>query len=220
VSIAPRRPASGRTGGAFHIVTRVAVFIDWQNTYKTAREAFGWRDWPNEYGNYSPLELAQILARGNERNDLAELIRVFVYRGMPSNRIDPAGYAANRRQSAAWMRENEDIVVPKVRQLRYLGEDGLTAREKGIDVLLAIDAVEWTLTDRCEVAVVFSHDTDLAPAVEALARLKGVGCVETASWRSDTFHSRIRVQPQPFHHYVDAGLFERVERRVNYAHAQ
>ena len=37
---------------------RVAVFIDWQNTYKTAREAFGWRDFPNEYGNYSPYQLA------------------------------------------------------------------------------------------------------------------------------------------------------------------
>ena len=31
---------------------RIAVFIDWQNTYMTAREAFGWKTFPNEYGNY------------------------------------------------------------------------------------------------------------------------------------------------------------------------
>jgi hypothetical protein len=31
----------------------VAVFYDWQNVYKTAREAFGWTNMPNEYGNFS-----------------------------------------------------------------------------------------------------------------------------------------------------------------------
>lgn len=199
-------------------MTRVAVFIDWQNTYKTAREAFGWRDWPNEYGNFSPYALATAFARANGRQESGEVIRVFVYRGLPSNRLDPAGYAANRRQSAAWMRENDEIVVPKVRLLRYTNDDPATPREKGIDVLLAIDALEWTLTDRCDVAVIFSHDTDLVPAVEAIARLKGAGCVETASWVSDTFRSRLRAHPPPFHHYVDADVFGTIERRINYAH--
>lgn len=37
--------------------TRIAVFIYWQNTWHAAREAFGWTEFPNEYGNYSPLRL-------------------------------------------------------------------------------------------------------------------------------------------------------------------
>jgi uncharacterized LabA/DUF88 family protein len=198
-------------------VTRVAVFIDWQNTYKTAREAFGWLDWPNEYGNYSPLSLGRDLACASDRDEAAHLVRVFVYRGLPSNRLDPAGYAANRRQSAAWMAEGPEVVVPKLRPLRYANDRADAPREKGIDVLLAIDAVEWTLTERCDVAVIFSHDTDLLPAVDAMVRLRGASCVETASWVSPTFQSRLRSSGRVAHHVIDARQFARHERRVNYA---
>ena len=199
-------------------MTRVAVFIDWQNTYKTAREAFGWHDWPNEYGNYSPLEAARRFARGNDRGADGDLTAVFIYRGLPSNRVDPQGYAANRRQSAAWMAEDPERVIPKLRPLRYTNDDRESAREKGIDVLLAIDAVEWMLTDRCDVAVVSSHDTDLLPAIETLNRLKGPGCVETASWTSASFQSRLRPQGRLFHHFLDADAFGNIETRVNYAY--
>jgi hypothetical protein len=168
-------------------VTRVAVFIDWQNTYKTAREAFGWLDWPNEYGNYSPLSLGRDLACASDRGEAAHLVRVFVYRGLPSNRLDPAGYAANRRQSAAWMAEGPEVVVPKLRPLRYAN------------------------------AVIFSHDTDLLPAVDAMVRLRGASCVETASWVSPTFQSRLRSSGRVAHHVIDARQFARHERRVNYA---
>ena len=58
----------------------VAVFVDWQNTYKTAREAFGWKDYPNEYGNYSPYELGRILAAANGRGATGQLVRVNVHR--------------------------------------------------------------------------------------------------------------------------------------------
>lgn len=46
---------------------KVAVFIDWQNAYKTAREAFGLLHMPNEHGNFSPYRLARLLAAGNGR---------------------------------------------------------------------------------------------------------------------------------------------------------
>lgn len=38
-------------------------------------------------------------------------------------------------------------------------------REKGVDVDMAIEAVRFVLEDRCDVAVRFSHDTDLIPAI-------------------------------------------------------
>lgn len=195
-------------------MARVALLIDWQNTYKTACEAFGWDDWPNEYGNFSPYALARELVAANERGEGAELVRVFVYRGLPSNRIDPVGYGANRRQSAAWMAENPEIVVPKLRPLSYLGDED-APREKGIDVLLAIDALEWILTDRCDVAIVFSHDTDLLPVVDAIARLRGAGYVETVSRSSERFRARLRPAAAVYHHSLDFAAFTRVERRVN-----
>lgn len=216
VVIAPRRPASAALAGSFFFVSRIAALIDWQNAYKSAREAFGWREWPNEFGNFSPYALGRLVAAGNGRVDEGDLTRVFVYRGLPSNRHDPEGYAANRRQSAAWMAEQEEIVIPKLRPLRY--SEGEPPREKGIDVQLAIDAIELILTDRCDTVVILSHDTDLLPAVEALIRLGGVTCVETASWISDRFQSRLRPRPEVFHHALDERSFAQVERRVNYAH--
>lgn len=197
---------------------KVAVFIDWQNTYKTAREAFGWKAYPNEYGNYSPYQLARILTAGNGRGAEATLVRLNVHRGLPSLKYDPKGYAANRRQAAAWMKENPEIVIPRLRPLRYSHDPNESPREKGVDVELALAAVEWVLTKACDVAVVFSHDTDLVPLIEMLRRLKGLTCIETASWVSAIFKQRIRTNPPVPHHDISQAVFDRVETRVNYAH--
>jgi uncharacterized LabA/DUF88 family protein len=199
-------------------MTTVAVFIDWQNTYKTAREAFGWWDYPNDYGNYSPYRLAKRLAASNGRGSDAELVRVNVHRGLPSQKYDQRGYAANRRQSAAWMAEGPDVVVPRLRPLRYGRDPDELPREKGIDVELAIAAVEFVMTKRCEIAIIFSHDTDLVPVIEMLARVGGRSCVETASWGSPHFNRRLRTKPPVYHHVITETEFARVETRVNYGH--
>lgn len=91
---------------------RVAVYIDWQNVYNAARRAFGLTDLPTEEGQVSPLRVAHILASGNGRGAEGELVRVEVHRGLPNPSKDPIGYGANRRQSAAWMREDEELVIP------------------------------------------------------------------------------------------------------------
>lgn len=197
----------------------VAVFIDWQNTYKTAREAFGWSDWPNEYGNYSPYRLAKLFVAGNGRGSHGNLVRLNIHRGLPSQEHDPDGYAANRRQSAAWMKENPEVVIPRLRPLRYSHDAAEPPREKGIDVELAIAAVEWTITDKCDVAIIFSHDTDLIPAIEMTSRLQGPAHVETASWSSTDFNRRLRTKPPVYHHYIDEVSFKGVETLVNYAHS-
>lgn len=197
----------------------VAVFIDWQNAYKAAREAFNLTGLPNERGNFSPYALAQILAAGGDRGDSGRLVRVEVHRGLPSNQNDRIGYGANRRQAAAWMRENPNVVIPRLRPLRY-DPDDLTAPpvEKGIDVALAVSAVEQVLTTRCDVAIIFTHDTDVAPAVELLARLVSPNNVETASWRSRHFEKRLRPIPGVHHHHISGAVFQRIETPINYAY--
>jgi uncharacterized LabA/DUF88 family protein len=200
---------------------RVAVFIDWQNAYKAAREAFGLHQLPNERGNFSPYQLGRILAAGNQRGSAnGELVRVEIHRGLPSSSRDATGYGANRRQSAAWVKENPDVVIPRLRPLRYppsWAQDS-TPQEKGIDVQLALAAVEQVLVRACDVAVIFSHDTDLLPAVEVIARLKGPRCVETAAWRSHGFNRRLRQIPGVHHHSISWEVFERIETAVNYAY--
>ncbi len=106
-----------------------------------------------------------------------------------------------------------------MRPLRYDPYDP-TARpiEKGIDVQIAIGALEAVLTEACDVAVVFSHDTDLLPAIEAIVRLRGPSAVETASWSSDRFPYRLRPKAAVAHHEVTEQVFRRVETSVNYAY--
>jgi hypothetical protein len=71
---------------------RVAVFIDWQNAYQSARRAFGLQGQATEQGTFSPYQLAQIFADGNDRRSDGSLVRVEVHRGLPSSVRDPIGY--------------------------------------------------------------------------------------------------------------------------------
>jgi NYN domain len=218
-SSGPRAALTGSILNASELLS-VAVFLDWQNSYRAAREAFGWEDYPTEYGVYSPYRLAQLLAAGNGRGANGNLVRLNIHRGLPSQKRDPIGYAANRRQSAAWMKENPEVVIPRLRPLRYSHDPDEPPREKGVDVELALSAVDWAITDRADVVIIHSDDTDLLPAIEMATRLKGTARVETASWTSDLYKRRLRPKPEVFHHDLTAAVFESVETRVNYAHPQ
>jgi len=198
---------------------KVAVFIDWQNVYKTAREAFGLGALPNEHGNFSPFKLARILAAGNGRGTAAELERVEIHRGLPSSSRDPVGYGANRRQATAWVREGGDVVKPRWRPLRYPSSYAAdqTPVEKGVDVQLALAVAEAILTKTVDVAILFTHDTDLLPAVEMIARLKGPARIETAGWASHSFRQRLKAIPGVHHHAISGRVFQAIETPVNYA---
>ena len=59
------------------------------------------------------------------------------------------------------------------RDLRYPSDrPQRPAQEKGIDVALAVDLVMTVARDECDVAIVFSSDTDLLPALEAVLALR------------------------------------------------
>jgi hypothetical protein len=144
----------------------VAVFIDWQNVYGAAREAFGLEGQPTERGVVSPLALARILAAGNKRGTAGNLVRVEIHRGVP----DP--------------------------------------------------------TKKCQVAIIFSHGTDLLPPVETICRLVKPERVEKASWK------RLLPQTDPpceagmgrtvrrRDHTIRVEVFDQVETPINYLEAR
>ena len=172
---------------------RVAVFFDWQNAYRAARRAFGWEGWPSEVGNFSPYDLARLLATRNERGSSGELCRVEVHRGLPDSTRDPVGHGACRRQSSAWMAENPQLVIPRLRALRYPPDwPKQPEREKGVDVQLALGLLECVISGACDVAVLVSNDTDLMPAIETVVRLRGSDAIETAAWWGDKTSPRLR----------------------------
>jgi len=205
-------------------MTRVVVFIDYQNTYMRAREAFG--D-PNTnaftFGQILPRQLGSLLREKGEAVDPnRELTEVRVYRGEPDAQRSPTGQAACQRQLRFW--EAQAGVTPISRPLHYrpTAWDGYgkptawEAREKGIDVRLAIDMVMGAARDEYDVAVLVSADTDLVPAVEAVFEMGKR--VEVAAWKPDVgWLSRLRVPGRPLWcHMLKRVDFQRVRDDADY----
>lgn len=172
-------------------MARLRLFIDYQNTYKGAREAFhGWDD-VSTAGQISPLALGRLITERDIHDH--ELAGVHVYRGRPDSLKDSKGYGANLKQCSAWEAEAPDIVEVVWRTLRYPRNwPEEKAEEKGIDVALAIDVVRMAVRGEYDVGVVMSTDTDLKPALEAVMEIGGrpYPRVAVAAWSSPDRHSR------------------------------
>jgi uncharacterized LabA/DUF88 family protein len=149
---------------------RVVVFLDYQNVYHRARDAFCVRDAAAREGQVDPLALGHLLVSRVPGGCLAG---VRLYRGRPSEHRDPRSYAAFRRQTAKQISRGEGLVTVVARDLRYPHDWPRRApQEKGIDVALAVDFVMTVARGECDVGILFSSDTDLAPALEAVIALR------------------------------------------------
>jgi NYN domain len=90
------------------------------------------------------------------------------------------------------------------------------AQEKGIDVALAVDFVRLACEGAFDVGVLFSRDTDLLPALEAVRDLSTGGVhVEVATWRG---LSRLRYPDSqlPWCHYLDGSDYEACRDDTDY----
>lgn len=89
--------------------------------------------------------------------------------------------SVNDAQAASWARDPRVVVVR--RMLRYpKGAPFQPPQEKGVDVALPVDFVSLAHQGAFDVGIVASHDTDLIPALDAVAGLR-LARVESAAWR-------------------------------------
>lgn len=169
---------------------RVVVFLDYQNVYHRAREAFCARDAPAREGQVDLLALGRLLA---SRVSGGSLTSVRAYRGRPSRRLDPRSYAAFRRQTWAQAERGAGLVTVIARDLRYPPDwPTWPAQEKGIDVALAVDFVMMAARREFDVGILFSSDTDLVPALEAVIALRpgSPPACEVAAWAAPGMRPR------------------------------
>ena len=156
------------------------LFIDYQNLHLSAHEMFGEYQAPLYKSLIHPALFAQALQteRNSRVHTQAAITEIHVYRGQPSSAQDSAAAARNKAQAAEWTRDRR--VTVHSRTLRY-PRDGGPPREKGVDVMLAIDLVRCSIEKRADILILASRDTDLLPALEAAYDLDGA-IVENAGW--------------------------------------
>ena len=141
-------------------MTRVISFIDGQNLFYAARQAFGYSS-----PNYDPKRLTEVVAR----NRGWTVAGVQFYTGMPDLHDNPFWH---RFWTARCAVMRDQGVATFTRPLRYRDETvelpggaivtTRIGREKGIDVRIALDIVRLARSGACDVALVFSQDQDLA----------------------------------------------------------
>jgi uncharacterized LabA/DUF88 family protein len=147
-------------------VKRAVVFVDAQNLFHGAKEAFGHR-----YPNFDPLKLAQVVCDAQAWS----LVETRLYTGVPA-RSDDAFW--NHFWVARLAQMGREGVVAYSRPLRYRNQtvrlpDGsehsfLVGQEKGIDVRLALDVVRLAHGRVYDVALIFSQDQDLSEVADEL----------------------------------------------------
>ena len=141
-------------------IKRVVSFIDGQNLYRHAKDAFG-----HHHPNYDPRGLADAVCA--DRGWMNHGVRFCT--GIPSAGRSPMWHSYWTRRLTAMRRAG---IVVTSRTLRYRVErvrlpDGSVheipvEREKGIDLRLGLDIVRMARNAELDVAIVFSQDQDLA----------------------------------------------------------
>jgi uncharacterized LabA/DUF88 family protein len=143
-------------------VKRTVAFIDGQNLFHSAREAFGYT-WPN------------YVARSVCAKAGWDLVRTHFYTGVPDALDDPRW---SRFWGAKLLFMSRCGVKVYSRPLRYRNKrvrlpDGtdhtfLAGEEKGIDVRIALDVIRGASRNEYDVALIFSQDQDLPEAAEEI----------------------------------------------------
>ena len=141
---------------------RAVAFIDGQNLFHSAREAFGYT-----YPNYDVGKLAQAVCTARDW----QLQQTRFYTGVPDLQDHPFWHGFWSNKLLAMRRAG---IVVFSRGLRYRNQrvalpDGnvhtfLVGEEKGIDVRIALDIIRGAHRAEYDVALVFSQDQDLSEA--------------------------------------------------------
>lgn len=206
-------------------MTRVAIFVDYQNAYMRARQSFGDPEVdPFTVGQVHPRQLGLLLtAKGRTVDQARRLEEVRVYRGQPDARHNSTAEAACVRQVERWRSEDRVSAITRPLQYRTIKRRSgrpvaWEAHEKGIDVRIALDMLMGAVKDAFDVAILVSADSDLVPALEAV--LEVGKRVEVAAWRTDRAHgSRPRLSVpgrNVWCHWLDRGDFEQVSDDTDY----
>ena len=143
------------------------VFIDGQNLFYAAKEAFGYN-----YPNYDVKLLSQRICSGH-RWSLSE---IYFYTGMPdlqdnsswhsfwSKKLSYMGRLGIKIFSRPLRYHNQTFKCPSCNKIHT----SLVGHEKGMDVRIALDVIRLAHTKAYNVALIISQDQDLSEVAEEI----------------------------------------------------
>jgi uncharacterized LabA/DUF88 family protein len=139
---------------------RAVAFVDGQNLFHSAKDAFGYA-----YPNFEMPLLSQAISEAQGWN----IVECRFYTGIPSPADNPFWNSFWVKKTAQMGRTGVRVFT---RPMRYRNKtvrlpDGsshtfLTGEEKGIDVRIALDILTGAINGSYDVALVFSQDQDLS----------------------------------------------------------
>lgn len=190
------------------------LFIDYQNVHFTAWECFSSYGSPVYDSLIDPGKFGdQVLAARAARNfDPVDLEEIHVFRGWPSRRHEGQQHARVQKQASNWTRDPR--VKMHLRSLQYPRDwPDEPAKEKGVDVELAVEVVRAAITRTADVIIVATRDTDIVPALD-LVTTATASVVELATWDGQ---SELKVTSRPKTVRLGRSAFNRSRDTRNYA---
>ncbi|MDP3041840.1 MAG: NYN domain-containing protein [Candidatus Omnitrophota bacterium] len=150
-------------------IKRTVVFIDGQNLFRSAKEAFGYF-----YPNYEVKSLSDNVcaSQGWQVNEIR------FYTGVPdlrdngpwnkfwNNKLVNIGQRGVKIFSRALRYRNQTVKLPDGSTYTFL-----VGQEKGIDVRIAIDIIRLAHDQAFDVCLVFSQDQDLSEVADEVRRI-------------------------------------------------
>ncbi|MAG35147.1 MAG: NYN domain-containing protein [Dehalococcoidia bacterium] len=133
---------------------RAHVFVDGQNLFHAAKEAFGY-----SYPNYDVLALAQAVCQQQGW----QLEKTHFYTGVPTAQDDPRWHHFWTGKLSVMGRQGVSVFSRPVRT-------DPVREEKGIDIRIALDVIRLASQKAFDVAVVFSQDQDLSEVADEIRR--------------------------------------------------
>jgi hypothetical protein len=188
------------------VAETVGVFLDYENVHRTAHKLYAGQG-SNLYDTVvDPLKVAERLVA--KRSRASTVAGVWVFRGKPSAAVQPTPASANDLQAQAWSMDSRVHMVQRDLKYDWNMDGTFTAREKGIDVALAVGLTEHALDRNFDAAIVFSGDTDLLPALELVFHRRLLH-LEIAAWSGQKplwFAEMLRASPPrrlPYCHFLN-----------------
>ncbi len=160
------------------LLKKIIIFIDYQNVYKTSQNIF----LKNNHIDISKISHKII----KKISFQTKLIEIRVYTGVPSKAIQPKSYWNTMKRFQKWKKDSNIIIQSRNLSYSKLNKesDYFIPREKGIDVLIAVDLVSLAIDRKFDVAIIFSLDTDLKPALEYVKNSQPTAEIFVVAWRN------------------------------------